>query len=539
MRRLAIAIVVLAGCGRTEGLSGGPGYDGSILDVASDPRDAPHDTWHDTADAVPPGDGYDVPWDVEPTPGTCPPGWTCRNSALPTFKGVDILIVVDNSMSMAEEQAHMAEQFPLMVGGLLDPEISPATGRPVHVPITDLHIGVVSTDMGTGGYSVETCSDPIDGDGGELQHRPNPSVGGCDPTYPTWLAYDVASPDPSLVEWMARGFGCIATLGIDGCGFEQQMKAALWALTVQSAPGGHNVGFLRDDTVLMVIWLTDEEDCSVAAGSERIFDTMDSSLGHLNLRCFNNPDMVEPTWTYRDGLQALRYGSIWPVILGMIVGVPPDEKDCNGFGDQIPDCLEVPEMQERIDPVSMTRLVPSCVTTFGEAYPPRRFVRLAQDFGSAAYVHSICQADFEPALTALTRLVNGVADLTCEAAIVELEKDPEDPCLCRTGCQVVHVLDGTGACPTGTSVWDHDGDTIPNDVRDETGRSVTACEVPYAGTRIGSCTRDCHDPYQTYSPADAGWYYSLSYTGVACPSVSFTAGSGPPAGAGTFVACPP
>jgi len=183
--------------------------------------------------------------------------------------------------------------------------------------------------------------------------------------------------------------------------------------------------------------------------------------------------------------------------------------------------------------------VPSCMSIDGEAYPPRRFVRLAQSFGNAAYVHSICTGDYEPALSALSLLVNSVADLTCEAAIVDMVKDPGDDCLCNTDCSVVHVLADRGSCPDSMREWDHDGDGIPNVVRDASGSVVTACEVQYAGTRIESCTRDCHDPYQVYSPAGEGWYYSLSYTGVACPSVSFTAGSEPPAGASTFVACPP
>ncbi|MBW2263043.1 MAG: hypothetical protein JRG91_13780 [Deltaproteobacteria bacterium] len=538
---IALLVLLASGCGRTESTYGGPGsHPPPYLDAGDAAWDASWDSGPD-AGTDPPADApvYDVPWDVEPPPGTCPPGWSCRNYELPVFRGVDILVVVDNSMSMAEEQATMARQFPELISSLLDPEINPTTSRPVHVPITDLHIGVVSTDMGTGGYSVETCSDPIDGDDGILQHRPNPLIAGCEDEYPKYLTYDVASPRPGLVDGMATDFGCIGVLGIDGCGFEQQLKAGLKALTTHAAWDGENGGFLRDDTVLMVIWLSDEEDCSVALGNEGIFDTLDSSLGHLGLRCFHHPYMIEPVDTYVLGFADLRAGSLWPMIMGMIVGVPEGEKDCVGFGSDIGECLDHPDMIERIDPISMTRLVPSCVSGSGEAYAPRRFVQLAQSFGSGAYVHSICSSDYEPALKALSRLVNSVADLTCEGAIVDLVKDPGDDCLCNTDCAVVHVLADRGPCPDSMREWDHDGDTIPNVVRNGSGSVVKACEVSYAGTRIESCSRDCHDPYQVYRAAGVGWYYSLSYTGVACPSVSFTAGSGPPAGASTFVACPP
>jgi hypothetical protein len=533
-----LVVVVFCGCGRTGSLSGDPGtHPPPYLDADAGGWDAPSDPRPDRPD-VPSDVPGDVPWDVEPPPGTCPEGWTCRNDELPTFRGVDILVVVDNSMSMAEEQMTMAAQFPELIQDLLNPDLDPYTGRPVHAPITDVHIGVVSTDMGTGGHVVETCHDSMVGDDGVLQNTPNPEMTGCEASYPRFLGYDVSAPNPDLVNKMAVDFGCIGVLGIDGCGFEQQLKSPLKALTTNAEPGGPNAGFLRDETVLVVIWLTDEEDCSVAWGYEEIFDPYRSDLGHLGLRCFMHPHMVEPVGTYSSGLAALRVGSLWPVILGMIVGVP-QVPDCNGYGDRIDRCLDHPDMQERIDPRYGGRLVPSCVSSSGEAYPPRRFVQLAQTFKNAAYVHSVCSDDYEPALSALSRLVNNIADLTCEATIVRLEKDAEDPCLCNTDCMVVHVLDDDGPCPDGMRVWDHDGDTVPNVVRDESGRRVTACKVRYAGTRIGSCSRDCHDPYQTYSAADAGWYYSLSYTGVACPSVSFTVGSGPPAGAWTFVACPP
>jgi hypothetical protein len=526
-----------AGCHESRRVEGDPhGTDGGT-DAATDGH--PTDTAAGDAVHEPPPDGPsdapDIPWDAEPPPGACPEGWRCITAELPTFGGVDVLVVVDNSKSMVEEQENMARQFPLLIDNLLDPPIDPTTGRRAHVPVTDLHLGVVSTDMGTGGYTIETCTDPVDGDDGVLQHDPSPVASGCSASYPHYLSYDSDAPDPDAARRLGTDFGCIAMLGTDGCGFEQQLEAARRAFK-HAAPGGLNDRFLREDTVLMVLWLTDEEDCSVA--DPAIFDPDDSALGVLNLRCFLHPYMVHPVERYVTALRGLREGSVWPVLLGMIVGVPPGEKHCNGFGDLLGDCLDVPLMQEVVDPTEPTRLRYSCETEMGAALPPRRFVELAQAFGRNAYVHSICQEDYEPALTGLSMMVNSLADASCEGTIVNLTKDPEDGCRCETRCAVVQVLDGDGPCPPGTWTWDHDGDGVPNEVYDGSGRRVTACQVPYAGTGVGACERGCHDPYQTYHPLDEGWFYTLDFVGVACPTVAFTEPYRPPEGASTFVACP-
>jgi hypothetical protein len=483
-----------------------------------------------------PEGGVDVPWDVEPPPGHCPPGYVCRLVELPDFRGVDILVVVDNSMSMAEEQATLAAQFPVLIEAILEPPSDAHTGIPLHVPITDLHVGVVSTDMGTGGYSVETCRDPIDGNDGILMHATSPEIEGCDPLYPTFLEYDEVAPEADSIDWMSLSFGCIGVLGIDGCGFEQPLEAALKALTVHAAPGRPNAGFLRDDSVLMVLWLADEDDCSVL--HPEIFDTRDSSLGHLNLRCFHYPFMAHPVERYVDGLWDLRRDSIWPLLLGMIVGVPTGDAGCNGFADEIDDCLDDPRMLEGVDPVSMTRLVPSCTSTAGEAYPPRRLVEVAQAYGHYAYVHSICESDYTPVLLVLADLVNAIADFTCAGTIVELLPDPEEACTCRTSCRLVHVLPDDGPCPGGTTRWDPERDGSPAHLTDRAGNPVSSCEVPYAGTSLGLCELGCHDFRQVYSPVEEGWYYTIADTGVACPSVGLTPGFETPAGGFSFVACP-
>jgi hypothetical protein len=356
------AVSIALGCGSTAKFTGDARTDTGV------------DTGPDTVDVTPDGPGIQ--------------------------RAVDILVVVDNSMSMAEEQARLVENFPKLIEGLLDPATDDE-------PVTDLHLGVVSTDMGTGGYTVDTCHDPVDGDDGILQNNPTSLITDCEASYPEFLSYDSDTPDADLISWLTLGFACIATLGIDGCGFEQQLEAARKALIDHAE--GPNSGFLRPDSILAVLFLSDEDDCSVAAGQERIFDVTDSSLGGMNLRCHNHPEMLVPHTSYRTDFGSLRANPV-DLLLGFIVGVPQDDV-CEGSGNRLGECLDHPDMHERVDPVSGNRLVPSCESSGAgtQAYPARRFVEVAVDFGAQSYVQSICDTDFSPTVDWLMTSIQTVA----------------------------------------------------------------------------------------------------------------------------------
>jgi len=468
----------------------------------------------------------------------------CGIGAQVQFSGVDILVVVDNSTSMAEEQASLAASFPLLIQSLLNPPDLDGDTMPDHVPVRDLHIGVVSTDMGTGGYSVDSCSDPIDGDNGELQHTPNPSIAGCESAYPTYLSYESEEPDIPAIDRMATGFGCIATLGHDGCGWEQPLKAAGRALIDHR--DGVNAGFLRPDSILAILFVSDEDDCSVALGSEGIFDTLDASLGHMDLRCFNHPDMVEPVATYITALESLRADPD-RLVLGFIVGVPPGEQ-CEGDGSEITPCLDHPDMIERVD-MPTTSILPACTTSSGSAPPGRRFVEIAQSFGESALVQSICTDDFDPAIQALTDRLHEVVDSVEIVHEMPTMKDPEDACRCLAFCKVIESLSDTRSCDTvGKPCYEPDGPgtgCAPNEVGPD-GLEHTLCEIPQAGTRMSPCTvvdpPECDDPGVTHSIDGLGWYYygrnwSDGTTTYVEPQILFTEGMEPEEGSNVYIQC--
>jgi hypothetical protein len=441
---------------------------------------------------------------------------------------------------MAVEQAALTLRFPELIAELVNPPIDPDTGRPVHPPVEDLNIGVISSDMGTMGQTVSTCSDPVDGDNGCFHY--SSTVSGCESTYPVFLSRNEGNAGTYTPDQMAADFTCIATLGTRGCGFEQQLKAMKQATTTNTLAGGCNMGFLRPDSLLALIFVTDEEDCSVRPDHPEMFDNGRTDLGHLNIRCFAHPEFVEPWEDYVTAFRSLRPAEEQDkIVIGMIVGVPPDAPQCIGPGDELGGCLSVEAMIEKVDPVTPSQLLPSCNTSMGIAFPPRRFVQVAQAFGDAAYVDSICKPDWRDAISGITDKLIERLPSTCFPRALTF-----DPNTCDADCKVIETLSDNRDCPSDPSCTNCPPATI-DDVHNLAPCTVsvsdpTPCEplkrnlgtVTYSDmserrlclirqANRSSSGGTCGTP----TPGNEGWYYTPAEQSTEhCPQVTFSTGSG-------------
>jgi hypothetical protein len=322
---------------------------------------------------------------------------------------VDLLFVVDNSNSMANKQVSLRMQLPSLIRALTTGERFPGDPNPFP-PLQDLHVGVVSSDMGVPGVDIAGAACRADGgdDGRLLTTGRGP---GCQARYPSFLSYtiDASSGGPARDRMQfAQDASCITNLGTGGCGFEQQLEApfkALWpklqtdvngnvitpndyrfiATTEsgtwgkgdQSAADGGNLGFLRNDpnkglSLIAIVLVTDEEDCSVKS-TEHLKPNAQLAADSpyrqedLNLRCYHHKEMLyDIQRRYYEGFRKLRPGREELVVFAAIVGVPVDLVDAqtlakvdftaddpssrNAFYDAI---LSDPRMQEQIDPASM------------------------------------------------------------------------------------------------------------------------------------------------------------------------------------------
>jgi MYXO-CTERM domain-containing protein len=200
-------------------------------------------------------------------------------SALIANRNLDILFMIDNSSSMRLSQANLEANFP----GFMDVLKNLPGGLP------NIHVAVVSSDMGAGDGSIAQCS-ASGGDNGIFKYTP---AGNCavSPLAPNATYLSNVGGVANYTGDISAAFSCIAALGQSGCGFEHQFASVARALGADGRPApAENQGFLRADALLAIIMVTNEDDCSERPGN-LLFDVgtnvnLASQLGPpSNYRC--------------------------------------------------------------------------------------------------------------------------------------------------------------------------------------------------------------------------------------------------------------
>lgn len=179
---------------------------------------------------------------------------------------IDFLFVVDNSGSMSDEQNALAVSF----GGFIDSIQNTVMAQ-------DYQIMVIDTDAGS---PFEEACIPMCFLFPECMGYPCdmlPMAEGCDVALGAGLIADPDGQTCGIVgdkRYMVDGqpdlagtFECIAKVGTDGDGSERPMEAMVAAIAGLSKPGGCNEGFVRDDALLVVTYITDEEDDEESNGN--------------------------------------------------------------------------------------------------------------------------------------------------------------------------------------------------------------------------------------------------------------------------------
>lgn len=156
-------------------------------------------------------------------------------------KKVDLLFVIDDSGSMADEQANLVASFPGFISAMQQ-ELAETDGYNIGVVTTDTYIYDINcSPLSVGNLVTQT--------GG-----PDSSNGICTP-------YVSGGNFMTELDDLPQKFGCAAQVGTGGDGDERPMEALITALNPPlTDAGGCNEGFLRDDALLVVVIITDEED---------------------------------------------------------------------------------------------------------------------------------------------------------------------------------------------------------------------------------------------------------------------------------------
>jgi hypothetical protein len=350
---------------------------------------------------------------------------------------LDILVVMDNSPSPMTQEPTL-DAFHTFLERLG----RRSGGWP------SLHLGVISTDVGTGRYSMSGCSGS--GDDGALQFARR--VPGCEPPPAPYL---VDGPDGrNYTAELAEAFRCIARLGIDGCGFEQPLESVQRALD-GSQPV--NEGFLRDEAALLLLLSIDEDDCS--AFDPQLFytpeDSIDDPLGPLSsYRCFEygvecaEPDPRAPG--PRTSCRSMEDSDYMTPVAEFVAFVrqlkpnPADVAVAAIIGDVAP--IEVV-----ITPRGEPALSASCRADFGIAAPGVRLETFVDAFATRSAVGSAC-GDYDTTMEAIAALAMHTLGSACLTRTIAPERD----CV----AEVVEPL-GQGAQRQRIPACDQAGDERP------------------------------------------------------------------------------
>ena len=156
---------------------------------------------------------------------------------------VDILFVIDDSSETRLMQDNLVRNFPTFINRLKDPP-----GLP------DLHLAVISTDMGAGDGSIAGC-DATGGDERHLPVQPRARLHGDGPRAGRDVHRRRSAANRNYTGNLADVFGCIARarrIAAAASSTSSRRSRARWAPTAGPRPP-ENQGFLRPDAFLVIV----------------------------------------------------------------------------------------------------------------------------------------------------------------------------------------------------------------------------------------------------------------------------------------------
>lgn len=464
--------------------------------------------------------------------------------ALVVNRNVDVLFVMDNSGSMGEEQATLAANFERFINELEHPNVK-----------ADYRIGITTTDNGLcngttpegGKLVLSSCrsrtqdfvftgDEPVDATD-EACLSICPEEWSSIETLPTQIDDDrEAKPRPwiesidgvtNLPEGLdtVQAFQCLGPQGVNGCGFEEHLEATRRALVRATTDTEDSYGFMRDDSILAIVYVTDEEDCSIngdfadvlSPDGDRTFWSDPTAGNATSAVCWNagvectgsgdsyechsvdrgidgsivaegdaeDDAVVRPVSRYVDFLQAVeeqkqRLAPDREVLVAVIGGVGDDGEPT--YANTTTD----PKFQDDFG------IGPGCLSSAGEAVPPVRLAELADAFvvDDQQNMFSVCSSDYSESLGQIAAAIAEQVRPPCMTRCVA-DSDPTTEVL-EPHCtleQEVPTRDG-GVETTTVRQCNADG-TLPSD-------DVDVCYVAKVDGAL-----DATGEGRTFTPDDA------------------------------------
>jgi hypothetical protein len=349
---------------------------------------------------------------------------------------VDILFVIDDSPSMLDKQTNLKTAFPYFLDAF-------SAGLP------NVHIGVITTDMGTKGADDASAGPGIGSGPGSCAST---GKDGALQTFSSSLVTGKFIIDENGTKNytgdISDAFASIASAGAQGCGFEQPLGAIK-----RSFDNVANNGFIRAAARLAIIVLSDEDDCSMAHSTLISSDT--ATFGPLqSFRCTRFGVTCDVNGKSSDEMNVVGTKAVchsnesatYMADLGrykaLLGGLKPDPRNVL-FGAIVSSASSM-EVELRTPPGggnAINALAHSCsyIGASGQpevADPAIRLVQLANEVPRGAVV-SVCNQNLQPALLEMGQQINVMLGVPC---IGQAIAQPAQ-------CEVVDVLQGGAEQP--------------------------------------------------------------------------------------------
>lgn len=240
---------------------------------------------------------------------------------------LDLLLSVDNSVGMGDKQRLLQQALPDLIARLANPLcVSPDTGETESAesssapcpaglarefpPVEDMHVGIVTSSLG--GFGAEICEDSeAENDYGELLAS-RPRAAGLAGSAPSGFLEWTPGTDQS--DFVASFSDLVGAASEHGCGFEAVLESWYRFLidpsppeTVQinscgtgqcASPAGvdqtilsQRQAFLRPDSVVAILMISDENDCSMQNTGQLFYAARsDVTLPRATAVCNRNPN---------------------------------------------------------------------------------------------------------------------------------------------------------------------------------------------------------------------------------------------------------
>ncbi len=401
--------------------------------------------------------------------------------AITVNKDVDILFVIDNSGSMGEEQLNLSENFGSFVNVLEEEEVE-----------ANYRIGITTTDnsnywckgagisdpeagqfvlsscqsrlgdfyfSGDDTNAEEACTSFCDQDTIEIQ--PTTTKGDAEARRRPWL--ENIEGKTNLPEGVStvEAMQCFGPQGINGCGFESHLESMWKSLKLANDENQDEFGFLRDNAILSIVFVTDEADCSFnrafedivfgeeGVGNQQFWSLPDVQQSPSSAVCWNagvNCDGEDCTSANKDvdgnpvsDGDAEDDAVLFPVskYTSFVESIEATKKDLNPGQEVLVSAIAgVPENYPMIREISYSEgpnandpesfqarfgIGQGCSSSVAEAVPPVRLREFAETFlvnQDDNNLFSVCSTDYSPALESIAESIRDQLRPACMPACV-------------------------------------------------------------------------------------------------------------------------